>query len=124
MSAYYLWIPFLPTFYFNFTKFTRLLGKYFLENNIIKNSLGGQYDPAVICQNFLNIRRRYTKHHIYFGLYKLLFHKLLTDTHRLNKFFRYGQEALNYIWSVKHIGPEGKYLSHDLRCELFPTEVA
>ena len=37
--------------------------------------------------------------------------------------FRYGREVLNYIWSVKHIGEDGKYLTHDPMCELFPTEV-
>jgi len=42
----------------------------------------------------------------------------------LNKFWGYGNEVLNYIWSVKHVGEDGKYLTHDPMCELFPTEVA
>ena len=42
----------------------------------------------------------------------------------INKFFGYGQNVINYIWSVKQVGPEGKYLSHDPMCELFLTEVA
>ena len=41
MLDYYLWIPFLPTFYFGFTKFTRLLWRYFLEKSPIKNIMGG-----------------------------------------------------------------------------------
>jgi len=130
VTAYYLWIPFLLTFCFGFAKFPRSLWRNFLENGLIRNILGGQSDPAVICQNFLDFRMRYTKYHIYFGfceflnLVMVLLSMLLTDALLLNKFFGYGQEVLNYIWSVKHIGPDGKYLSHDPMCELFPTEVA
>ena len=72
---------------------------------------------------------RYAKYHIYFGfcefmnLVMVIFSMFMTDALLLNKFFTYGQETLNYIWSVKHVGPEGKYLTHDPMCELFPTEV-
>jgi hypothetical protein len=37
---------------------------------------------------------------------------------------RYGREVLGYIWSVKHVSEDGKYLTHDPMCELFPTEVS
>ena len=33
-------------------------------------------------------------------------------------------QVLNYIWAVKHVGEDGKYLTHDPMCELFPTEVS
>eukprot|EP00092_Neocalanus_flemingeri_P061273 GFUD01073628.1.p2 GENE.GFUD01073628.1~~GFUD01073628.1.p2 ORF type:complete len:185 (+),score=35.78 GFUD01073628.1:3-557(+) len=49
---------------------------------------------------------------------------VMTDALLLNKFFPYGREVLNYIWSVKHVGPEGNHLTHDPMCELFPTEVS
>ena len=130
VTAYYLWIPFLLTFCFGFAKFPRSLWRNFLENGLIRNILGGQSDPAVICQNFLDFRMRYAKYHFYFGfceflnLLMVLLSMFMTDALLLNKFFAYGQEVLNYIWSVKHVGPEGKYLSHDPMCELFPTEVA
>jgi len=48
----------------------------------------------------------------------------ITDALLLGKFWGYGQEVLNYMWSVKHVGPEGQWLTHDPMCELFPTEVA
>jgi len=130
VTAYYLWIPFLLTFCFGFAKFPRSLWRNFLENGLIRNIIGGQNDPAVVAQNFLDFRMRYAKYHVYFGLCEflnivmVLLSMMLTDSLLLNKFFGYGQEVLNYIWSVKHIGPDGKYLSHDPMCELFPTEVA
>lgn len=129
MTAYYLWIPFLLTFCFGFAKFPRTLWRTYLENNLVRNIIGGQSDPAVICQNFLDFRMRYTKYHIYFGfceflnLVMVVLSMFMTDALLLNKFFAYGQEVFNYIWSVKHVGPDGKYLSHDPMCELFPTEV-
>jgi len=130
VTAYYLWIPFLLTFCFGFAKFPRSVWRNFLENGLIRNILGGQSDPAVICQNFLDFRMRYAKYHIYFGfceflnLLMVLLSMFMTDALLLNKFFAYGQEVINYIWSVKHVGPEGNFLSHDPMCELFPTEVA
>jgi len=130
VTAYYLWLPFLLTFCFGFAKFPRSVWRNFLENGMIRNIIGGQSDPAVITQNFLDFRMRYAKYHVYFGfceflnLIMVIFSMLVTDSLLLNKFFTYGNEVLNYIWSVKHIGPDGKYLSHDPMCELFPTEVA
>ena len=129
VTAYYLWIPFLPTFCFGFAKFPRSMWRNFLENGMIRNIIGGQNDPAVICQNFLDFRMRYTKYHNYFGFCEflnvlmVLLSMFITDALLLNKFFGYGQEVLNYIWSVKHIGSDGRYLTHDPMCELFPTEV-
>ena len=129
VTAYYLWIPFLLTFCFGFAKFPRSMWRNFLENGMIRNIIGGQNDPAVICQNFLDFRMRYTKYHIYFGfceflnILMVLLNMFSTDALLLNKFFGYGQEVLNYIWSMKHIEPDGRYLTHDPMCELFPTEV-
>merc|ERR1712083_543830 len=60
----------------------------------------------------------------FLNLVMVILSMFLTDALLLNKFFGYGQEVMNYIWSVKHIGPDGKYLTHDPMCELFPTEVA
>ena len=77
MLDYYLWIPFLPTFCFGFTKFPRFLGRYFLENSLIKNILGGQNDPAIIGQNFLDSSIRHTEYHIYDGVSKLRYMLLL-----------------------------------------------
>merc|ERR1712088_425337 len=73
---------------------------------------------------------RYTKYHIYFGfceflnLVMVVLSMFITDALLLNKFWGYGQDVLHYMWSVKHVGPEGQYLTHDPMCELFPTEVA
>ena len=30
---------------------------------------------------------------------------------------------LTYIWAVKQVAEDGKFLTHDPMCELFPTEV-
>ena len=130
VTAYYLWIPFLLTFCFAFAKFPRSLWRNLLENGLMRKIIGGQNNPAVIAQNFLDFRMRYSKYHIYFGICEFLniamviLSIMLTDSLLLNKFLGYGQDVVNYIWSVKHIGPDGKYLSHDPMCELFPTEVA
>ena len=111
VTAYYLWIPFLLTFCFGFAKLSRSLWKNFLEDGLISRILGEQSDPAVICQNFLDFRLRYAKYHIYFGFCELmnlvmvLLSMFMTDALLLNKFFPYGQEVLNYIWSVKSAGP-------------------
>jgi len=130
VTAYYLWLPFLLTFCFGFAKFPRSVWRNFLEGGLIRNILGQQADPSMITQNFLDFRMRYAKYHIYFGfceflnLMMVIISMFMTDGLLLNKFFGYGQEVLNYIWSVKHVGPDGKWLSHDPMCELFPTEVA
>merc|ERR1711892_654236 len=103
VTAYYLWIPFLLTFCFGFAKFPRSVWRNFLENGLIRNILGGQSDPAVICQNFLDFRMRYAKYHIYFGfceflnLLMVLLSMFMTDALLLNKFFAYGQEVINYL---------------------------
>jgi len=130
VTAYYLWLPFLLTFCFGFAKFPRSCWRNFLEGGLMRNIIGPNADPAAITQNFLDFRGRYAKYHVYFGfceflnLIMVIFSMFMTDSLLLNKFFSYGQEVMNYIWSVKQIGPEGKYLSHDPMCELFPTEVA
>jgi len=130
VTSYYLWLPFLLTFCFGFAKFPHSLWKNFLETGLIKKILGGQPDPADICQNFLDFRVEFAKYHIYFGfceflnLVMVLLSMFMTDALLLNKFFGYGQEVINYIWSVKHVGSDGKYLNHDPMCELFPIEVA
>jgi len=130
VTAYYLWLPFLLTFCFGFAKFPRSVWRNFLEGGLLRNIIGPQADPSAIATNFLDFRGRYAKYHLYFGfceflnLIMVIVSMFVTDGLLLNKFFSYGQEVLNYIWSVKHIGPDGKYLTHDPMCELFPTEVA
>jgi len=130
VTAYYLWLPFLLTFCFGFAKIPRSIWRNFLEGGLMRNIIGTQADPSAIAQNFLDFRSRYARYHIYFGfceflnLIMVLASMVMTDAMLLNKFFSYGQEVFNYIWSVKHVGPDGKYLTHDPMCELFPTEVA
>jgi len=130
VTAYYLWLPFLLTFCFGFAKMPRSLWRNFLENNMVRDILGAGAEPSVIARNFLDFRPRYAKYHFYFGFCELLnlimviLSMVITDALLLNKFWGYGQEVLHYIWSVKHVGPDGKYLTHDPMCELFPTEVA
>lgn len=130
VTAYYLWLPFLLTFCFGFAKFPRSVWRNFLENGLVRNLLGSGAEPAVITQNFLDFRPRYAKYHFYFGFCEFLnmcmviLSLFITDALLLNKFWGYGQDVLHYMWSVKHVGPEGQYLTHDPMCELFPTEVA
>jgi len=130
VTAYYLWLPFLLTFCFGFAKFPRSVWRNFLENGLVRNLLGTGAEPAVITQNFLDFRPRYAKYHFYFGFCEFLnmcmviLSLFITDALLLNKFWGYGQDVLHYMWSVKHVGPEGQYLTHDPMCELFPTEVA
>jgi len=129
VTAYYLWLPFLLTFCFGFAKFPRSLWRNWMEGNLVRNLLGNA-EPAVVTQNFLDFKQRYAKYHFYFGfceflnLVMVLFSLFITDALLLGKFWGYGQDVLHYMWSVKHVGPEGQYLSHDPMCELFPTEVA
>lgn len=130
VTAYYLWLPFLLTFCFGFAKFPRSVWRNFLENGLVRNLLSTGAEPAVITQNFLDFRPRYAKYHFYFGFCEFLnmvmviLSLFITDALLLNKFWGYGQDVLHYMWSVKHVGPEGQYLTHDPMCELFPTEVA
>jgi len=130
VTAYYLWLPFLLTFCFGFAKLPRSVWRNWLEDGMMKNLLGQQADPAVITQNFLDFRPRYINYHVKFAFCEFLnlamvvVSMLVTDGLLLKKFFSYGQEVFHFIWSVKHVGPEGQYLSHDPMCELFPTEVA
>merc|ERR1719342_591688 len=97
---------------------------------MLKDIIANGDSPETIANNFIKFQRRFSKYHFYFAfceflnLCMVLLSMFVTDALLLNKFFGYGQEVLNYIWSVKHIGPDGKYLSHDPMCELFPTEVA
>ena len=66
---------------------------------------------------------------LYFGFCKFLnmvmviLSLFITDALLLNKFWGYGQDVLHYMWSTKHVRPEDQYLTHDPRCEPFPTEV-
>jgi len=129
VTAYYLWLPFLLTLCFGLAKVPRSLWRNMLEGRMLANLLaGGQ--PEAIAQNFLAFRARYAKYHIYFGFCELLnlvmvvLSIVVTDALLLGKFWGYGQEVLHYMFSVKHVGPEGQYLTHDPMCELFPTEVA
>jgi hypothetical protein len=130
VTAYYLWLPFLLTFCFGFAKFPRSVWRNFLENGLVRNLLGSGAEVAVITQNFIDFRPRYAKYHFYFGFCEFLnmimviLSLFITDALLLNKFWGYGQDVLHYMWSVKHVGPEGQYLTHDPMCELFPTEVA
>jgi hypothetical protein len=129
VTAYYLWLPFLLTFCFGFAKIPRSLWRSYLENGLLRNLIGTGGEPGAITQNFLDFRPRYAKYHFYFGFCEFLniimvvFSIVMTDALLLGKFWGYGQEVLHYIWSVKHVGPEGQFLSHDPMCELFPTEV-
>jgi len=129
VTAYYLWLPFLLTFCFGFAKMPRSLWRNFLERNMIRNIIQDR-DPSNISQNFYDFRPRFKRYHMYFGfceflnLVMILLSVVATDGLLRNKFWGYGQEVLSYIWSVKHIGPDGKYLTHNPMCELFPTEVA
>jgi len=129
VTAYYLWLPFLLTFCFGFAKMPRSLWRNFLEGNMLRNIIQDR-DPATITSNFFDFRPRFARYHMYFGfceflnLIAVLLSVVITDALLLNKFWGYGQEVLNYIWSVKHVGEDGKYLTHDPMCELFPTEVA
>jgi len=129
VTAYYLWLPFLLTFCFGFAKVPRSIWRKVLEGNMLRNIIQDR-DPSNISQNFLDFRTRYAKYHLMFGfceflnLMMVLLSVIITDALLLNKFWGYGQEVLNYIWSPKHLGPDGKYLTHDPMCELFPTEVA
>jgi len=130
VTAYYLWLPFLLTFCFGFAKFPRSLWRKYLENNMMQNLLAGGLEPATVTRNFLSLRPRYTKYHFYFGfceflnLMMVVLSIFVTDALLLGKFLSYGQDTLHYIFSLKHVGPEGQFLSHDPQCELFPTEVA
>lgn len=129
VTAYYLWLPFLLTFCFGFAKFPRSLWRNYLEGNMVRNILQDR-DPSTIAQNFFDFRPRFGRYHFYFGfceflnLVMILLSVVITDALLLNKFWTYGREVLAYIWSVKQIAEDGKYLTHDPMCELFPTEVA
>ena len=130
VTAYYLWLPFLLTFCFGFAKLPRSVWKSYLENGLVRNLLGTQVDPAMIAQNFLDFRPRYSKYHFYFGfceflnMVMVLLSLAITDALLLGKFWSYGQQVLHYMASEKHLGADGSYLTHDPMCELFPTEVA
>ena len=97
---------------------------------MMQNLLSGGLEPATVTRNVLTLRPRYTKYHFYFGfceflnLMMVVLSIFLTDALLLGKFLSYGQDVLHYIFSLKHVGPEGQFLSHDPQCELFPTEVA
>jgi len=129
VTAYYLWLPFLLTFCFGFAKFPRSMWRNFLEGNMIRNIIQDR-DPDNMARNYFDFRSRFYRYHIYFGfcemmnLVMVLFSVIITDALLLGKFWNYGREVLGFIWSVKHIGEDGQWLTHDPMCELFPTEVA
>jgi len=129
VTAYYLWLPFLLAFCFGFAKFPRSLWRNLLEGNMLKRIIQDR-SPGNIFLNFTGFRQRFNRYHLYFAFCEFLnFVMILLSmgiSHSLlrHKFWGYGQEVINYIWSEKHIGPDGKYLTHDPMCELFPTEVA
>ena len=136
VTAYYLWLPLLLTLCFSFAKMSRSLWKKFLEGNLVQYLLDGGNDPQVIAKNFDRMKRYYSMYHLKFGLCELLnlvmvaVSMYVTDALLLGKFWGYGQEVLRYMWSLKYMGPEGRYVDqydqylHDPQCELFPTEVA
>jgi hypothetical protein len=130
VTAYYLWLPFLLTICFGCAKVARSLWRNVMEGGLLQNIIGPGGDPAVTAQNFIDFRPRYNKYHFLFGFCEFLnvvfvvFSIVMTDALLLGKFWHYGREVLHYIWSVKHVGSNGQYLSHDPMCELFPTEVA
>ena len=129
VTAYYLWLPFLLTFCFGFAKLPRSLWRNMLEGNMLKNIIGPGTDPAQIANNFVDFRLRFKRYQLYFGFCEFLnmlmcvLSMFVTDALLLNKFFNYGQEVFKYIWEPKRMSEDGKYLTHDPMCELFPTEV-
>jgi len=130
VTAYYLWLPFLLTFCFGFAKLPRSLWRNLLEGNMLKNIIGPGTDPAQIANNFVDFRLRFKRYQLYFGFCEFLnmmmcvLSMFITDALLLNKFFNYGQEVFKYIWEEKTLSADGKYMTHDPMCELFPTEVS
>jgi len=135
VTAYYLWLPFLLTFCFGFSKAPRSLWRNFLEGNMLRNIIQDR-DPSTIAQNISDFRPRFHRYHLYFALCEFLnlvmlfLGVLITDGLLLNKFWGYGREVIHYIMAPKFINEDGKHISadgemlHDPMCELFPTEVA
>merc|ERR1711953_551932 len=101
-----------------------------LEGGMLKNIIGTGGDPAQIANNFVDFRLRFKRYQLYFGFCEFLnmlmcvLSMFVTDALLLNKFFNYGQEVFKYIWEPKRMSEDGKYLTHDPMCELFPTEVS
>jgi len=131
ITAYYLWLPFLLTFCFGFAKMPRSLWRRMLEGGMLKNIIGTNSDPETIAHNFMKFQSRFGRYHFYFGfceflnLLMVVLSMFVTDALLLNKFFGYGQEVFRYIWAEKTINPHnGRYMTHDPMCELFPTEVS
>jgi len=130
VTAYYLWLPFLLTFCFGFAKMPRSLWRRMLEGGMLKDIIGNG-EAESIANNFCKFQRRNGRYHFYFGfceflnLVMVVFSMFVTDALLLNKFFGYGQDVFNYIWSEKEYHPgTGKPITHDPMCELFPTEVS
>jgi len=130
VTAYYLWLPFLLTFCFGFAKMPRSLWRRMLEGGMLNNIIGNG-EAETIANNFCKFQSRNARYHFYFGFCEFLnlvmcvFSMFVTDALLLNKFFGYGQDVFNYIWSEKEYHPStGKPITHDPMCELFPTEVS
>ena len=96
---------------------------------MLKNIIGPGTDAAQIAKNFVDFRLRFKRYQLYFGFCEFLnmlmcvLSMFVTDALLLNKFFNYGQDVFKYIWEPKLMSEDGKYLTHDPMCELFPTEV-
>merc|ERR1712038_1539722 len=97
---------------------------------MLKNIMGNG-EAETIAHNFIKFQPRFGRYHFYFGfceflnLLMVVLSMFITDALLLNKFFGYGQEVFRYIWAEKSINPtNGRYLTHDPMCELFPTEVS
>jgi len=127
VTAYYLWIPFLLTFCIGFSKLPRVLWKNVMEGSLMKNILEEKVsDGAVIAHNFFQLRKRYESYHLQFALCEVLniaavlLNMLMCDSLLVNKFWTYGVEVLDFLWSYRRYGE----MTHNPMCELFPTEVA
>jgi len=129
VTAYYLWIPFLLLVCFGLAKVARSLWRNVLEGNLMSIVIQDG-DPTSISNNFFDFRRRFRRYHLHFGLCEmvnllmLLLSVVITDSLLLNKFWSYGKQVSSYIWSTKHVNEDGRFITHDPMCELFPTEVS
>jgi len=127
VTAYYLWIPFLLTFCIGFCKLPRVLWKKVLEGGLMQNILHDKNpDPAVVAENFIELRKRFAVYHLHFAICEALnivmifVNMFMCDTLLVNKFWTYGVEVLDFLGSFKRYGE----MTHNPMCELFPTEVA
>jgi len=128
VTAYYLWIPFLLTFCIGFSKLPRVLWKNKMEGNLMKKILDS--DGSVIAQNFYELKKHYESYHLQFALCEVLnigavlMNMFMCDSLLVNKFWTYGVEVLDFLWSYQRYGHFHGEKTHNPMCELFPTEVA